>query len=225
MKHFISALILFTALGCNGQNICVSVDCKDTITYPQTSVTLNGIVTSSDGVKSVLWKVTSGTSVIANTTVDSTTATLSTSGTYVYLLTGTSLKGAVGTAFDTVIYVGNKPPVAVVGQSLASTNGTATLSGDKSTDPEGLPLTYKWSQLSGPTAAIIDSPTIANPSVSAMVTGTYVFKLTVTDSGGLSSSASQLVAVNLPVTIIKTVTTIVTYYSDGTTKTVVTTVP
>jgi len=58
-----------------------------------------------------------------------------------------------------------------------------------------------------------------------MVNGTYVFTLTVTDSGGLKSSASQLVAVSIPVTVIKTVTTVVTYYSDGTSTTVVTTVP
>lgn len=225
MKLFIAFLLIIFSITASGQSICVSVDCKDSVKYPQTSVTLNGIVTSADGVKSTVWKVTSGTSVIANVNVDSTTATLSASGTYVYLLTGISLKGAVGTAFDTVIYVGNKSPIAIVGPSLASTDGTAVLSGDKSTDPEGLPLTYLWTQLSGPTTAVIASPTIANASVSGMGNGTYVFTLTVMDSGGLKSSASQLVAVTVPVTVMKTVTTVVTFYSDGTTKTVVTTVP
>ena len=218
-------MIIFSVTA-SGQSICVSVDCKDSVKYPQTSVTLNGIVTSSDGVKSTVWKVTSGTSVIANTTVDSTTATLSASGTYVYLLTGTSLKGAIGTAFDTVIYVGNKPPIAKVGPSIASTDGTATLSGAGSSDPEGQPITYSWKQLSGPTTATIASPSTVNPTVTGMVNGTYVFTLIVTDPGGLASTASQLVAVNLPVTQVKTVIVTTKYFSDGHTETTtVTTIP
>lgn len=226
MKQLIGFLLVIFSLTASGQSICVSVDCKDTVKYPQTSVTLNGIVTSADGVKSTVWKVTSGTSVIANINVDSTTATLSVSGTYVYLLTGISLKGAVGTAFDTVIYIGNKSPIAVVGPSLASTDGTAVLSGDKSTDPEGLPLTYSWTQLSGPTTAVIASPTISNASVSGMGNGTYVFTLTVTDSGGMKSSASQLVAVTVPVTQLRTVIVTTKYFSDGHTEaSTVTTVP
>lgn len=226
MKLFIAFLLIIFSVTASGQSICISVDCKDTVKYPQTSVTLNGIATSSDGVKSTVWKITSGTSVIANVNVDSTSATLSASGTYVYLLTGTSLKGAVGTAFDTVIYIGNKSPIAVVGPSLASIDGTAVLSGDKSTDPEGLPLTYLWTQLSGPTTAVIASPAIANASVSGMGNGTYVFKLVVTDSGGLTSSASQLISVLVPVIQIKTITTVVKYFSDGSaTTTVTTTIP
>lgn len=219
-------MLLFSALGCSGQSICVSVDCRDTVRYPAT-ITLNGLTTSADGVKSRLWSIKSGSGSINNVNVDTTFATATTSGLYIYQLTGTSNKGAVGTAFDSVIYVSNKPPVAVVGQSLASTDGTAVLSGSNSTDPEGLPLTYLWSELSGPSTAVITSPTMANPIVSGMINGTYVFKLIVVDKGGLTSTASQLVAVNIPVTQVKTVivTTVVTtkYFSNNTTTTTTTT--
>jgi PKD domain len=225
MKYALSILILFSCIIGNSQNICVSVDCKDSIKYP-TVITLNGSSQSSDGIKTRKWIVTNGTATINNPNVDSTFATASVDGLYVFQLNATSNQGATGTAFDSVYYVANKPPVAIVGQSILSTDGTATLSGSNSTDPEGLPLTFSWKQLSGPTTAAIASPTTSNPVVTGMISGTYVFTLTVTDQGGLTNSASQLVQVNLPVIQVKTVITTVRYFSDGsTTTTVVTTVP
>lgn len=223
MKIILSILLL-VSLNLHSQNICVSVDCKDTIKYPVV-ISLNGLTQSTDGVKSRLWTVTKGAATISNSSVDSTFATTNADGLYIFQLTGTSNKGAIGTAFDSVVYVANKPPVAVVGQSIASTDGTAVLSGSNSTDPEGQPITFSWTQLSGPTTATISSPAMSNPIVSNMVNGTYVFTLVCTDSGGLKNSASQLVAVTMVATVIKTVTTVVTYFSDGSSKTVITTVP
>jgi hypothetical protein len=227
MKYFIGFILLIISIGSKAQSICTSVTCKDTVNYPIDTVALNGIVTSPDGISSTTWQVAVGTAKIDSPKKQVTVARgLSKGGSvFVFILTGISNKGAIGSAFDTVIYVGNKPPVAVVGQSISSIDGTAILSGSNSTDPEGFPLTFSWKQLSGPTTAAIASPAMANPIVSGMINGTYVFTLTVTDQGGLTSSASQLVQVTAPVTIIKTVTTVVTYYSDGTTKTVTTTVP
>jgi hypothetical protein len=224
MRYFLSLLLLIS-IGCQSQNICVSVDCKDSIKYPA-PITLNGSTSSTDGVKSRLWTITKGTATLNNPNVDTAIATAKSDGLYVFLLTGTSLKGAIGTAFDSVIYVANKPPISVVGQSVASTDGTAILSGSNSTDPEGQSITFNWTQLSGPTTAQIASPTMSNPIVSAMVNGTYVFTLVCTDAGGLKSApSSQLVQVSTPITVIKTVTTVQTFYSDGSVKTVVTTVP
>lgn len=228
MKYFIGFLLLFSSIVSQSQNICVSVTCKDTVKYPIDSVVLNSVVTSSDGIASTTWQVATGTAKIDSPKNQITVARgLSKGGNiFVFIMVGVSGKGAVGSAFDTVVYIGNKPPVAVVGQPIVSTDGTAVLSGSNSTDPEGLPLTFSWKQLSGPNTATIASPVMSNPIVSGMINGAYVFTLTVTDQAGLTSSASQSVQVNIPVvTIIKTVTTVVTYYSDGTTKTVVTTVP
>lgn len=228
MKHFIGFILLIFSLGSQAQSICTSVTCKDTVNYPIDTVALNGIVTSPDGISSTTWQTAVGTAKIDSPKNQVTVARgLSKGGNiFVFILTGISVKGAIGSAFDTVVYIGNKPPVAVVGPSLVSTDGTAILSGSKSTDPEGLPLQYSWSQLSGPTIASIASVTMSNPIVSGMINGTYVFTLKVTDQGGLTSTASQLVQVSVPVvTVIKTVTTVVTYFSDGTNKTVITTVP
>lgn len=224
-KIIIAILLLMFCLGLHAQSICVAADCKDTIKFPQITVTLNGHVTSPEGVKSVTWKTLTGISVIASPSIPATIATLTTPGLYVFQITGISNKGATGTAFDSVIYVGNLPPVCVMGLSVFTTVKTATLSGSASFDPEGLPLTYAWAQTSGPNTALITSPVIANPVVSNLVTGVYVFRLTVKDQSGLTATGTQIVTVALPITIVKTVTTTTIYYSDGSNKTTTTTVP
>lgn len=223
MKIILSILLL-VSLNVHAQNICVSVDCKDTIKYP-TIISLNGLTQSTDGVKSRAWAVLKGNATIILGSVDTTVAIAQSDGLYIFQLTGTSNKGAIGIAFDSVIYIANKVPAAIVGPSVLSTDGTAVLSGSNSTDPEGLPLTFSWTQLSGPSTAAIASVTMSNPIITGMINGTYVFTLTVTDSGNLTSTASQLVQVTTPVTLVKTVTTVVKTYSDGSVITVVTTVP
>ena len=225
----IGAILLILSLGLNAQtsNICVSADCKDTVRYPQDTITLNVTVsiTSPDALKSILWTNKVGTSKIDNPSAASTVGRgLAAGGSklYVYQVTGTSVNGAVGTAMDSVVYVPNQPPVALVGPPiLDSTTTTVTLSGSNSTDPEKQPLTFLWTQVSGPNTATITSPTLSNPIVSNLVNGAYSFKLTVTDPGGLSSSVTQTVTVAIkpptPVTVTKVIT-IVTF-SDGSTKT------
>lgn len=217
-------LVLLLLAGiCHAQSICVSVDCKDSVKYPVV-LSLNGIVTSADGVKSALWKVIQGTATINNPNVDSTFAKAQTDGLYVFSLTGTSNKGAVGTAFDSVIYVANKPPIAQCGQSYNDTTTSGILTGN-GTDPEGGAITFLWQQVNGPNTAVITSPTFQNPLITNLITGTYIFSLTITDDGGLTSTCNQTVYVQLPVTLVKTVITTTKYFSDGTSTTTTVTVP
>lgn len=49
-------------------------------------------------------------------------------------------------------------------------------------------LTYLWQRLQGPSMVQFENQTAAQTSVTGLVTGTYVFKLTVTDSTGLKTS-------------------------------------
>lgn len=49
-------------------------------------------------------------------------------------------------------------------------------------------LTFAWQQMSGPTTAIWDDPTLAQATVTGLVFGTYVFRLTVTDANGQPAS-------------------------------------
>lgn len=93
----------------------------------------------------------------------------------------------------------NLPPVAVASATPASialpTNST-TLSSAGSSDPDGDTLTYTWTWVSGPST--IDPADVANPTVSGLVAGTYVFKLTVSD-GTLSDDETVTVTVVAPV--------------------------
>ena len=89
--------------------------------------------------------------------------------------------------------VGNSPPVANAGpDQIGVASGTVTLDGSASYDPENDALTYAWSQIGGATVTL-SSPTSAKTTFTAAAGQTYVFKLTVTDSGGLSSSATTRV--------------------------------
>jgi hypothetical protein len=82
----------------------------------------------------------------------------------------------------------NQPPLVNAGpdQVLPAGTATANLSGT-ATDPEGQPVTYTWSQVSGP-ATTISNVNIAAPTVSGLSNGnTYIYQLSVSD-GTLSTA-------------------------------------
>ncbi len=89
--------------------------------------------------------------------------------------------------------VGNSPPVANAGpDQIGVAAGTVTLDGSASYDPDGDALTYQWMQISG-TPVTLATPTATKTTFTAVNGQSYVFKLTVTDSFGSSSSATTRV--------------------------------
>jgi outer membrane protein OmpA-like peptidoglycan-associated protein/uncharacterized cupredoxin-like copper-binding protein len=90
--------------------------------------------------------------------------------------------------------IGNSAPVANAGpDQVGATSGTMTLDGSASYDPDGDAITYAWSQIGGP-AVTLATPTAVKTTFTSVAGQTYVFKLTVTDTGGLSSSATTRVS-------------------------------
>jgi hypothetical protein len=97
----------------------------------------------------------------------------------------------------------NQLPVAVVGaaQTITLPVNTAPLDGSKSYDPDGSISKYAWSLVSGPGGTIANAAA-ASTSVSGLIQGTYILKLTVTDnSNGTASKLDTIIvkaAANLP---------------------------
>lgn len=99
-------------------------------------------------------------------------------------------------------YRANTPPNANAGPDVTTVAGTAvTLDGTGSTDPDGNITTYRWTQISGPTAGLTNANTArASVTPAALASGfaTLVFELTVTDAFGATSRDQVNVSVSSP---------------------------
>jgi hypothetical protein len=85
---------------------------------------------------------------------------------------------------------GNIAPHAVAGPDQTipvSWKYMPFLNGTKSTDADGWIAKFKWTKISGPSSYSFSSSTSGQTKVNALVAGTYVFRLTVTDNKGATS--------------------------------------
>lgn len=177
-----------------------------TITLPTNSVTLNGSGSDADGtIASYVWSriagpttnPTFGTPNAATTTVSGLQA-----GTYVFRLTVTDNDGATATDDVTVVVnpapIPNQPPVARAGNDIVMTlpTNSTTLNGNTSTDADGIIVSYSWTYVSGPAGWAFTSAGSAATGLNITQPGTYVFRLTVTDDDGASSTDNITVTVN-----------------------------
>lgn len=91
----------------------------------------------------------------------------------------------------------NSAPVVNAGsdKSLTLPTNSTQLSGTAS-DADGSVTNYSWSKVAGPGQYTLSSTSVASPSLSNLVEGTYTFRLTVTDNGGITASDDVNVYVN-----------------------------
>ena len=185
----------------------VNAGSNQTITLPA-AASLSGTVTD-DGLPNppatvtVTWSKSSGpgTVTFANPAAKATTATFSTAGSYVLKLTASdSALSASATVTITVNAAPvNQAPVVNAGSNQTITlPAAASLSGTVTDD--GLPsppatVTVTWSKTSGPGTVTFANPAAKATTATFSAAGTYVLKLTASDSA-LTASASTTITVN-----------------------------
>jgi hypothetical protein len=177
-------------------------------TVPEgTSVTLDGSgsIDWDDGIAQYEWKQFSGPAVVL-TNANTVMATFMTpdvgpgGAALTFELTVTD-KGGLKSAAQCIVNVTwvNEPPTAVTGPDQNVAEGVVvTLDASGSTDPDGNIVSYSWQQTEGPAVTLSNAaavqPRFTSPNVGP--TGaTLVFKLTVTDDGGLMASDNCMVTV------------------------------
>ena len=154
-----------------------------------TSVTLSGsLLTPNAGTITYNWVQTAGTPTVtlsgANTLTPSFTAPGSpTILKFALTITG---NGQASVADEVEVAVSapsmNSLPVANAGPDQTVTGGSVvTLNGSGSSDNDNDPITYAWTQVSGPTVTLIGSNTVYPTFATARGSSTLVFKLTVSD--------------------------------------------
>ncbi|RYZ51686.1 MAG: carbohydrate-binding protein [Sphingobacteriales bacterium] len=181
------------------------------ITLPTNSVALTGSGTDANGtIASYRWTKTSGPTqfTFSNAAVASPTVSNLVAGTYTFRLTVTDNQGATGTDDVQVVVnsAANTAPVANAGTDKAITlpTNSVALTGS-GTDANGSISSYAWTKTAGPSQFAFSNAAVASPTVSNLVAGTYTFRLTVTDNGGLTAYDD--------VNVVVSAAPVVTYYT------------
>ena len=167
-----------------------------------TLTTLDGTASTDadlDGLSytwSLISKPSNSNAALSSTTSPKPTFTPDVAGTYVASLVVSDGKDRSLTAVVTVIASGaNSAPVANAGTAQSvSTAAVVTLNGTGSTDANGDTLTYRWTLTSKPTSstAALSSATVASPTFTADLAGSYVASLVVNDSKVDSTNTSTV---------------------------------
>jgi hypothetical protein len=171
----------------------ISMSGNQLINTTSTSITAVATPASGESITSYSWTKLSGTGTITSPS-SSTTGLTGLAGTSTYQCTVTQTDGQ--TASGTVSVTVNVAPTANAGtdQTITLPTNSVTLSGS-GTDTDGTIASYSWTTISGGTYTISNSG-IANPVLTNLVAGTYVFQLTVTDNNGATGTDTVQITVN-----------------------------
>lgn len=178
----------------------VSAGGNKTLQLPTNSVNLSGTASDPDGsIGSYLWtKMSGGAATLINASTPTLTVNGLVAGTYVFRLTVTDNQAATAFAEATVLVsAANVAPTAEAGPvvNIQLPTSTASLAGSGS-DPDGSIASYAWIKVTGPASGTLTNANTPTLGLSALVSGTYTFRLTVTDNQGATGSDETTVVVN-----------------------------
>jgi hypothetical protein len=169
----------------------VSAGSDKTLTLPSNAVSIQGTASDPDGtIASYTWsKISGGTASLSGTTTSKLSTSNLVSGTYTFRLTVKDNKGAskyddMKVIVNTSSTTTNKYPVVSAGsdQTITLPTKAITLVGSAS-DPDGTIASYKWTQIYGVTAPVMNTTTRKLWAYD-LKAGTYIFRLTVKDNSG-----------------------------------------
>ncbi|MFZ6012053.1 MAG: PKD domain-containing protein [Bacteroidota bacterium] len=180
----------------------VSAGSDKTITLPTNACSMHGTASDSDGtIASYSWsKVSGGAATLSGTNTADLQASGLVEGSYSFKLTVKDNDGASKSDNVTVTVKSstNVSPVANAGgDKLIRLPVDATTLSGSGNDPDGTISKYAWTKSSGPICNMVyeDRPSV---KLSDLVSGTYVFKLTVTDNKGAIDTDFVTVTVSHP---------------------------
>lgn len=212
--------------------IVVSAGASQTITLPTNTVTLNGSASGGSAPLTLAWSELNGPAQVTFGSPNSavTQATFSAAGSYLLQLSATD--GINTSNASTIVNVNPppaQPPVVSAGpnQTITLPTNTVTLNGS-ATSSHG-PVSFAWSEVSGPAVVTFSSPNSAVTQASFTVAGSYVLQLSANDTKFVVTATTAVivnpappppppptVTVNLPEgTEITTLTQIIGSVSGG----------
>ncbi|XP_066268717.1 dyslexia-associated protein KIAA0319-like protein isoform X2 [Branchiostoma lanceolatum] len=188
--------------------LVVSAGENKVIRLPQNSVTLHGFTVPEppEGVQYVYeWSLLSGPEEYQGEMEGRHTQSVHlsqlTSGHYMFMVTVVGDdkygEGFVNVTVEPPTRV-NTPPVAIVQpkqQEVSLPNSAAILDGSQSTDDDGI-VDYHWEEVKGPLREEKASGEESILRLNNLIPGSYVFRLTVTDSDGETDSTTANVTVH-----------------------------
>jgi pimeloyl-ACP methyl ester carboxylesterase len=173
----------------------VSAGVDRVVSLPASTVTLFGTASDSDGkIVSYKWtKISGGDCSFSNSNALRPTISHYTSGTYVFRITVKDDDGAVRTDDVTVKF--DNPPIVNAGgdKSIKLPTSTFTIAGSAS-DSDGSIKKYTWSKYSGPELTLTNKES-SKVTLSRLLKGTYVLRLSAWDNSGLQTS--DMITINV----------------------------
>jgi hypothetical protein len=177
----------------------VSAGSDVAITLPATTVNLSGTATDADGsISLTTWGNSDGCSITSAGSL-TTTATCTTSGDHIFVLSATDNSGATTTdnMTATVNAAANTPPVAIPQPDTIVYEPIDTLLiHQNATDADGTIIGYNTFIISSHFPVSINNPTSQTPTIVGLTAGdTILVKLKVLDNNGASGSGTTTIIV------------------------------